>query len=73
VIEAAMMGAKAVIAKGLGGKSLPTIPVVPGSADLIPDSAGKNSRLGTLRELAHKRMIWLVLLTPEGRLYRANR
>ena len=31
------------------------------------------SRLGTLRELTYKRLIWLVLLTTEGRLRRRNR
>jgi hypothetical protein len=31
------------------------------------------SRLGTLRELAYKCLIWLVLLTTEGRLRRRNR
>jgi hypothetical protein len=33
----------------------------------------KNSRLTTLRELAHKRLIWLVFLTTEGQLRRRNR
>jgi hypothetical protein len=49
------------------------IPVIPGSADLIPDYAVINSRLALLREFARKHLIRLTLCAAKWRLPRQNR
>jgi hypothetical protein len=45
-------------------------PVIPGSADLIPDWVGANSRFGVLRELAGKRLTGLAISAVKRRRYR---
>jgi len=42
-------------------------PVIPGSADLIPDWAGANSRFGVIRELAGKELNYLVIFAAKRR------
>src|SRR6516165_10353138 len=49
------------------------IPVIPSSADLIPDWAGKNSRFTLLRELARKSLIWLAVFAGGRPFYDENR
>jgi hypothetical protein len=59
-------------AKGLCG--VPNIfPVIPGSANLIPDWAVLNSRLAPLRELLGKGLICLTVLAGKGRKCGQNR
>jgi hypothetical protein len=42
-------------------------------ADLIPDWAGENSRLGVLREFAGKSLIFQIILEGKRQFYRENR
>src|SRR5215831_15387030 len=56
------------------GRSFATwFAIIPGSAHLIPVYAGLNSRLGRLRELACKKLIFLVILRSDRWRKRENR
>jgi hypothetical protein len=47
-------------------KASASFPVNPGSAELIPDQACINSRLGRLREFGCKHLIYLAFLGKNG-------
>jgi hypothetical protein len=42
-------------------------PTIPGSADLIPDWAGENSRFAPLREFAGNPLNYLIIFTAKRR------